>query len=191
MRIVAPVDAVVVLRSIEPGDVARQGAVLLELSAVGPVALRIDPDESTLALLAEGQPALASAEAFPDQRFAARVSYLAPAVDPQRGTIQVELELPEPPAYLRPDMTVSVDVEVARRDAALVLPIEAVHGAGTRAPWAWLVVDGVARRTELRLGAIGETSVEVLDGASEGSRAIVGEVAGLTEGARVRVRTER
>jgi HlyD family secretion protein len=190
-RITSPVDAIVVTRSIEPGDVAQLGAVLLELSAEGPAALRIDPDESTLAQLAVGQPALASAEAFPDQRFAARVSYLAPAVDPQRGTIEVELEILEPPAYLRPDMTVSVDVEVARRADALVLPIDAVHDVGTGAPWAWLVRDGVVRRSELRLGAVGQTSVEILEGAPEGTRAIVDDVVGLTDGARVRGRAER
>jgi len=35
------------------------------------------------------------------------VAYINPAVDPQRGSVEVKLDVPRPPAYLRQDMTVS------------------------------------------------------------------------------------
>ena len=37
--------------------------------------------------------------------------------------------MPNPPSYLRQDMTVSVDIEVARRDDTLALPARSVHDA--------------------------------------------------------------
>jgi HlyD family secretion protein len=55
---------------------------MLVLLREGPVELSITPDERNLADLRVGQSAVASAEAFPDRPFDARVSYLAPAVDP-------------------------------------------------------------------------------------------------------------
>ena len=71
-------------------------------------------DERNLGKLALGQKALASADAYPDQRFAAVVSYINPGVDITRASVEVKLTVADPPDYLRQDMTVSVDIEVAR-----------------------------------------------------------------------------
>src|SRR6185437_16754598 len=79
-------------------------------------------DEKNLAQLAIGQRALASADAFPADRFTAVLFYINPGVDSLRGSVEMKLRVPDPPAYLRQDMTVSVDVEVARRAGALVVP---------------------------------------------------------------------
>jgi HlyD family secretion protein len=186
-RITAPAAGTVVLRDVEEGDVVTAGQHLFDLAIDGPVTIRIDPDESSLAELAIGQHALVSPEAFPDQRFDARVSYLAPAVDPQRGTIEVRLEVPAPPVALRTDMTVSVDVEVARREDALVLPASAVRGVGTSAPWVLVVEGDRAVRRDVRLGAIGEDAIELTSGVSEGDRVVPSTATGVEAGARVRV----
>lgn len=187
-RIVAPFDGLVVTRSVEPGDVVQPGAALFVLTSSGPLELRIDPDEGALALLRSGQPALASAEAFPERRFEAQVGRIGPGVDAMRGTVEVRLVLAQPVPELRVDMTVSVDIEVARRQDARVLPASAVRDLRTGTPWALIVEDGIARRRALRLGAIGEESVEILEGASEGERAIDGELGAVSDGSRVRVR---
>lgn len=184
--VLAPAAGVVVTRSVETGDVVTAGAPLFVLAIDGPVEIRIDPDESSLALLAIGQSALVGPEAYPDHRFAARVSFIAPAVDPDRGTIEVHLEVPEPPPELRTDMTVSVDVEVARHADALVLPATAVRGVGTSHPWALVVEGAVAVRRELTLGAVGEDAIEILGGMVEGERAIPTTATAVEPGARVR-----
>ncbi len=115
------------------------------------------------------------------------MSYIAPAVDAGRGTIEVRVAVPEPPASLRPDMTVSVNVEVGRKPDALVVPAEAVRDAATD-PWVIRVVDGRAERRAVRLGLRGEGMLEVLDGLAPGD-AVVPPAAGVVEaGARVRVR---
>jgi HlyD family secretion protein len=161
--------------------------VLLVLARTGATRLSVEPDEKNLAFVREGQPALASADAFPAERFAARVESVAPGINPDRGTVEVKLAVPEPPAYLRPDMAVSVEVEVARRDAALWVPSEAVREAGSAAPWAWVVREGAARRVEVKTGLSGEGKVELLSGVSEGEWLLSGKTP-VAEGARVRVK---
>src|SRR5690606_21066338 len=121
----APADGLVVRRLVDPGAVVAPGAPLLVFVADGATRLVVEPDESNLALLEVGQRALASADAFPDRAFPARLSWIAPAVDPARGTVEVRLEVPRPPAYLRADMTVSVEIEVARVDDGLTVPASA------------------------------------------------------------------
>ena len=110
----------------------QPGKVLMVLSPVGETQLVLQIDERNLARLKLGQQALASADAYPAERFAAELVYINPAVDPQRGTVEVKLRVPAPPAYLRQDMTVSVDIEVDRHADALALPANAVHDAAGR-----------------------------------------------------------
>lgn len=184
----APAAGVVVARSVEEGDVVTAGQHLFDLAIDGPVEIRVDPDESSLALLALDQSALVSPEAFPDQRFAARVSYIAPAVDPQRGTIEVHLAVADPPAALRTDMTVSVDIEVARRPDALVIAAGAVRDVGGSTPWVLLLEGDHVRRRDVRLGAVGEDTIEILEGIVEGDRAVPTSATGVLPGARVRLR---
>jgi HlyD family secretion protein len=133
-RLTAPDDAVVLSRSVEPGDVVQPARPLLVLAVDAETELVFNPDERNLPFISLGQAARASADAYPEQSFAAVVSYIAPAIDPQRGSVEVRLRVPEPPAFLKPDMTVSVDLTVAKKSAVLVLPSEVVRGAASPNP---------------------------------------------------------
>jgi HlyD family secretion protein len=187
-RIVAPADGVVLRRAVEPGDVAQPGVVLLELATIGETTLRIDPDESTLSLLREGLPAIASAEAFPEERFEATVASIAPSIDADRGTIDVRLRATEPPAYLRTDMTVSVEIEAARHPDVLSLSADAVRDVGTTSPWVLLVSGQRVERREVRLGLRGQDVVEIREGLVQGDSVVPSTEAGIEAGARVRPR---
>ncbi|WP_373046653.1 efflux RND transporter periplasmic adaptor subunit [Vulgatibacter sp.] len=184
-RLEAPVNGVVLARDVEVGDAVQPGRVLLLVGASGDTEIEIEPDERNLARLAVGQRALVSADAFPDRQFPAVVKRIAPAVDPARGTVDVRLAVPEPPAYLRPEMTVSADVAVARKADALVLPAEALRDLGTAAPWVLVIDEGRAARRQVQLGLRGESYVEVLEGVAPGEAVILPE-AGVEAGARVR-----
>ena len=135
----APLDARVLVRDVEPGQIVQPGKALLSLALAGPTQLVAQVDERFLDQLRPDQIAAVVADAFPGQRFAARVLSLAPAVDAQRGAIEVKFALAgTPPAFLREDMTLSVEVQTGRRDNALVLPQSALRsltgGNGASAP---------------------------------------------------------
>ena len=123
--LLAPADARVLVRAVEPGQIVQPGRALLSLALSGPAQLVGQVDERYLEQLQVGQSAAVVADAFPQQPFAARVLSIAPVVDAQRGAVEVKLSLPQaPPAFLREDMTLSVEVETGRRERALVVPIE-------------------------------------------------------------------
>jgi HlyD family secretion protein len=185
-RIVSPGTGIVLIRAVEPGDAVQPGRVLMELALKAPVMLSVVPDEKNLARLAVGQAAVASADAFPQERFPATVSYVSPVVDPAQGTVEVRLTVDSVPEYLRPDMTISVNIEVARRGEALVVPLDAVHEALSGAPWVLVIRGREAARQPVRLGAQGTESAEVLDGLAEGDRVVPVSARGVAEGDRVR-----
>jgi HlyD family secretion protein len=184
-RIVAPVAGTLITRNVEHGDVVQPGKTLMVLAPAGETHIVVQIDERNIGRLRLGQPALASADAYPEKRFAAEVAYLNPGVDAQRGTVEVKLRVPAPPQYLRQDMTVSVDIEVARSPGALALPAEAVRDASGAAPWVLLVDNGRAVRRTVELGLRGSGWVEIRSGLEPGDR-VVPAGAPIRPGSRLR-----
>ena len=175
----APADGVLIGRTVEPGAIVQPGKDLMLLAPTGNTELVVQIDEKNLAKLALGQKAQASADAYPAGRFDAQVVYINPGVDAARGAVEVKLGVPSPPATLRQDMTVSVEIEVARRASVVVIPAEAVRDAASAQPWVLAVRDGHAVRVPLKLGLRGDARVEVLDDA------LGGTPGGVTEGERL------
>lgn len=177
---------VLIAREAERGDVVQPGKVLMVLSPNGRTQLVVDIDEKNIALLRLGQSALASADAYPAQRFGARLAYINPAVDPQRGSVEVKFDVAQPPPYLRQDMTVSVDIEVARRANAVVVPTETLHDSAGSAPWVLKVVGRHLRRQPVVTGATGAGNTEIVAGLQPGDLVAPAAGAGLADGSRVR-----
>lgn len=171
LAITSPVDGVVLSRHVEPGSMAQPSRVLLALAAGN---IRIDAaiDEKNLHILVLGMPARAVADAYPTQSFEAQLSYIGPAVDPQRGTVEVRLALPQPPTFLKPDMTVSVELIGENRPAALVLPAAAVREADSASSWVLALKNHRAVRVPVTLGLRGIGTVEIVSGLTAGDLAI-------------------
>ena len=185
--ILAPADGTLISRSIEPGEMVTSGKALMVLAAQGETLIEVQIDEKNLAKLALAQAALCSADAFPQQRFNAEVAYINPGVDATRGAVAVKLRVTQPPAYLRQDMTVSVDIETAQKSTALVMPIGALHEPNSDAPWVLVVRQQRAVRQAVTLGLRGDDKVEVLSGLVAGDAVIPVNLALIKANQRVRV----
>ena len=80
-------------------------------------------------------------------------------------------------------MTVSIDIEAARRPDALSLPCDSVREAGGQ-PWVMAVRDGRTVRQPVKLGLRGAGRCEVVEGLNEGE-VVLPASATLGEGRRV------
>ncbi|MCU0662923.1 MAG: efflux RND transporter periplasmic adaptor subunit [Myxococcota bacterium] len=166
------------------GDTVQPGQVLVVLAATGGLEVKVPVDEKNIAGVEKGRSALISAEAYPDRHFPAVVERLAPSVDATRGTVEVTLSLPNPPPFLRPEMTASVEIEVARKEEALCVPSEAL-ASSAKGHSVFVLADGRARRQSVKLGIRGTDAVEVKEGLSAGDVVLLPGAAGLEEGVRV------
>jgi HlyD family secretion protein len=166
----------VLAREVEPGQIVQPGRALLTLALTGAPQLIAQADERFLEQLRVGQSATVVADAFPGQRFAARVLSIAPLVDAQRGAVEVKFSLPQPaPAFLREDMTLSVEVETARRDAALAVPAGALRSEpGAAQNTVWIERGGRVEARAVRLGLRTLEAAEVLEGLEAGDTVLIG-----------------
>ena len=185
-RIASPADGVVLDRSSEPGDIAQPGRTLMTIAVDGPTRLVALIDEKNLAVLKPGQSARVSADAFPNQRFDAVLDTLAPGIDAQRGTVEAKFRVAAPPPFLRSDMTVSIDIAVADKESALVVPAAALREASSPEPSVLVLRDGVATRAGVKTGARTSSQVEILAGLAPGDPVITD--ASVAPGDRVRAR---
>ena len=181
----APRDGTLISREVERGNVVQPSQVLMKLSPLGDTQLVVQIDEKNLGSLALGQKAIASADAFPNESFSAEVAYINPGIDLQRASVEVKLRVPEPPSYLREDMTVSVDIEVARRSNTLIAAAADVHAMNSATPWV-LRIDGArAERQPVKIGLVSAGKAEVLEGLNENDLILPATTA-VGDGSRVR-----
>jgi len=170
-QITAPVSGTLISRNVEPGDVVQPGKVLMTLSPSGSTELVVQIDEKHLSQLKVGQTASVSADAFSSQNFKATVAFINPGVDAQRGSVTVKLHIPTPPVYLQQDMTVSLNIETAKRSQVILISSEAVHELD-KAPWVLRLQDGKTQRHPIELGLRSAGWCEVLSGLEPGDKVI-------------------
>src|SRR5690606_27720602 len=152
-------------RNVEPGDLVRPGDLLLQIARADSREILLPLDEKNLGPVALGQPAWVIPDAWPERVLNARVSYLAPAVDPNQGTLDIHLELLDEADFLRQGMSVSVNIETARRERALVIGNDALLGhEGAHAQVLRVTTDGTSDLLAVRVGARSVALSEVQDG---------------------------
>ncbi|HLU01088.1 MAG TPA: efflux RND transporter periplasmic adaptor subunit [Burkholderiaceae bacterium] len=185
----AQVSGTVLTRNAEPGDLVQPSRVLFEIAHDGDIEVLVPLDEKNLEVLELGQKAICIADAYPGHPFPAIVNFIAPSVDPQRGTVDVRLSVTDDPGFLREDMTVSVNIETGRRDQAVVLPNDALSNPRPGLATVWVVEGGKARQRSVELGLRGLAATEIVSGLRAGETVLADTPATLKEGDRVRIRS--
>lgn len=180
------VSGTILTRNVEIGDLVQPGQSLFTIALDGKTEIRVPLDERNLSRLALQQPAVAIADAYPDKPFPVRISFIAPSIDPQRGTVEVRLSVDPVPDFLRQDMTVSVNIETDQRAKALVIPNDALANVKEDSAEVLLLRDGKTQRQVVKLGLRGLSASEVLSGLSAGDEILVDATVSLADGKRVR-----
>lgn len=124
--VVAPFAGIITRRSVEPGQSVVPGTALYLVAEMSAVEIYAETDETNVQRLRTGQPATVIAPAFRDEPFAAKLIQIGPRVDWDRGVVGLRLAPEKTPAFLLPNMTVDVNIEVGRYPQALTVPASAV-----------------------------------------------------------------
>jgi HlyD family secretion protein len=172
------------------GSTLTLGGPLFTLVDMNRLYVRATVDEFDARRIRLGQEVRVTLEALPGQPLRGRLYKISPAVSGERQearTFTVRVALEEGKELVKPGMSADVEVIVARRPDALFVPSQAiVEREGKK--WVYVVADGRARATAVKVGDSNWNSTEVLEGLREGDRVIINpDTPGLSEDARVRV----
>ena len=185
------VTGIVLTRNVEPGDLVQPGMTLFTIALDGNTEIRVPLDERNLPRLALQQNASVIADAYPDQPFPAQINFIAPSIDPERGTVEVRLTVDPVPDFLRQDMTVSVNIETDQRAHARVIPNDALGNVQGNKAIVLLLRDGKIHRQTVTLGLRGLAMSEVVSGLQDGEQVLADAVSPLKDGTRARLTLQK
>jgi HlyD family secretion protein len=131
--ITAPVDGTVISRNVDVGQTvaASMSAPTLFQIARNLKEMQVNAsiDEADIGRISAGQPVTFRVDAYPNNTFTGRVSQvrLNPVVAQNVVSYVTIIDVPNPELKLKPGMTATVTIEVARADDAIRLPVAALR----------------------------------------------------------------
>lgn len=188
-RIEAPADGVVLRRLAEPDELVAGGQPVLVVGNTGAGwVVRAALTDRDVVRVQAGATAEVTLDAFPDRRFAATVTEIAAAADPQTGTYEMELTVDPDGARLVQGLVAKVMVADQDAPGVPVVPVTALLEADGRAAIVFVVADdGVAKRIAVQTGRLLGERIEVLAGLAPGDRVVTEGAAWLDDNDPVRV----
>jgi len=133
----SPIDGIVTARRVEEGEVAvigiqnSPGTVLLTISDMSVVESEMEVDETSIPSVAVGQEAVIRIDAYPNQTFKGTVTEVGSspilttsATEAIKFKVKVRIE--NPPAGIRPGLSVQADILTGFAGQAVTIPIQAL-----------------------------------------------------------------
>ena len=171
------------------GSAVTLGGPLLTLVDTQRLYVRATIDEFDARQIQLGQEVRVTLEALPGRTIRGRLYKISPAVSGERQearTFLIRVSLEEGRDFVKPGMSADVEVIVAERRQALSVPTQALLEREGKKK-VYVVANGRARATTVKVGQSNWNATEILEGLREGDRVIVNpDTPGVSDGARVR-----
>ncbi|WP_149536688.1 efflux RND transporter periplasmic adaptor subunit [Siccirubricoccus phaeus] len=175
LTLTSPMDGVVLEKTALQGMRFAPGDTLYRIADLSTVWLLADVFEQDLGLVRPGQEASIAMTAYPDRRFAGKVTFVYPTLNAATRTARVRVEIPNPDQLLKPDMYATVEIAAPLGTAPVVaVPDSAVLDSGTRQV---VLVERAPGRYEPRAvqtGRRADGQVEIRQGIRAGEKVVVG-----------------
>ncbi len=171
----SPSDGYVTARNVVPGAAIAAGAPLFEVADLSKVWFLADVFEQDAARLRLGQKAVLELAAYPGERFAGRVQFIAPTLNAATRSLRVRLELANKTdaggVKLRPGMYGNVALELPSA-SGLVIPAEALVDTGARQYVFVAKAEGHFEPRLVQVGARAGEQVRIASGLAEGETVV-------------------
>lgn len=198
--ITSPTDGIVLSRNVEVGQTVSAGLQAPTLFVIARDLTRLEllarVDEADIGGVEPGHPVTFTVDAYPRRTFTGtvRLVRLQPQTVQNVVTYTTVIEVPNADGQLKPGMTATVSIEVARAENALRVPTAAlrfkptdavlkeysgVSSADTRGnrkmPVVWQLVDGRLQEVPVGPGVSDGSMIAVVDGSlTEGAQVVTG-----------------
>jgi len=188
--IVSPYDGVITQRNFFPGDFVRaaaeSGQPLFTVERTDQMRVIVQVPDRDVPYADPGDPATVEIDALPGQKIQAKISRIAGSEDAQTRLMRVEIDLPNPAGKIRKGMYGRVTILLDKSSDLLSLPTTALARRVEDGKSSVFVVrDGKARLTPVKIGTDNGLRVEILSGLKETDQVVLHPPVNLTSGASV------
>ena len=181
----APFDGVVGVALVDPGDRVDDDTSLIQIDAIERLQVTFALTEHAIALTLPGSRVFIKVAPYPGELFPGEVFYVSPTIEAATRRVYMKAWVENSDRRLRAGLFANVDLEIARRENAILVPESAVvfDRQGT---YVWRVdEEGVPTRTPIDLGLRQEGRVEVTTGLRAGDQIVVAGTHKVMDGQRV------
>jgi multidrug efflux pump subunit AcrA (membrane-fusion protein) len=179
-KIVAPFAGIVTRKTVDVGDLAAPGAVLLEVEDTGQYRLEALVDEALVRRAKQGDKAPVVLDGLGAEELPGTVAEIVPSADPASRTFVVKIDLPQEPS-VKSGMFGRARFSMGQKET-LTVPVSAIVQRGQLTGVYVVGGDNVAR---LRLVTIGKRygdRIEALSGLQPGERIAADNVEQVVDG---------
>ena len=171
--VMAPVGGEVVERLVGPGQLLQAGATqCFTISDTSEVWVLVNVYQSDLAYVHVADGVEIDTSSYPD-KFKGKISYIAPALDPNTRTLQARIVTENPGRKLKKDMYVTARVMAGVNPNAITVPDAAVLRDSENQPFVYVKAEG--NRFARRLVKIAESQsgrTQIDEGLKEGEQVV-------------------
>ncbi len=163
-------------RFVDEGALLTPNAAVVSVIEIGSVIVRSSITERDYRLVMQGQPVEVTVDALPSSVFSGRVSRVAPMLQEASRMAQMEVEVRNTGLLLKPGMFARLEVIIASRESAQIVPSRSVVNAGGGAG-VFIVRDGetTARFVPVETGIVTPDSAEIVSPTLEGRVVTLGQ----------------
>lgn len=182
----APFAGRVTRRLVSMGALVSPGDAVAVLNSVDPMEVAFSVPERALADLRIGLNVKAQTAAFGDRSFDGELAAIGAEIDPVSRAADVFARVENPDGLLRPGMFVNITLVTGVDESAVLVPESALVIEGNRIE-AFVIEDGKATRRRVRLASRMSGLVEIAEGIEAGEVVVTSGVQKLREGTPVSV----
>lgn len=124
LTIFSPIGGIVVQKNATEGMYVQTGSRIFTIADLSLVWIQLDAYESDLSWIRYGQNVEFEAEAYPGERFAGKIAFIDPVLDPATRTVKVRVNAANPEGKLKPEMFVRAIVRSKLSSGGKVLDEE-------------------------------------------------------------------
>ena len=169
LKIIAPFDGIVGIRSVNVGDYLKDGADIVNIEDLDAIFVDFRLPERFQSKVKTGQNASIDIDALPGRKYTARIQAIDPLIDTNGRSVGVRGCIDNRQLQLRPGMFARVNAVFGVRETAMVIPEEAIIPQGPKVFVIKLLPgtnekNRVSQRVEVKIGLRRPGKVEILEG---------------------------
>jgi membrane fusion protein, multidrug efflux system len=169
LKIIAPFDGIVGIRSVNVGDYLKDGADIVNIEDLDAIFVDFRLPERFQSKVKTGQNANVDIDALPGRKYTARIQAIDPLIDTNGRSVGVRGCIDNRQLQLRPGMFARVNAVFGVRETAMVIPEEAIIPQGPKVFVIKLLPgtnekNRISQRVEVKVGLRRPGKVEILEG---------------------------